>query len=239
MTFCIVFYSEYGITWLVLKNNRKWGSNMKKIIWLVVFFLMISNVSFAAEGLQGGFGGDGEWDDIILEKGTSFTIQNITMEEFDSIFQVPTVENNDEKTTGIFSQSNRRDLHLPFSTPGAKIGTVVNGYFTVTVTYQIINFNGTNYDIFVSIIDTTTSLNSGSYTFHTMGTLFASITDGGARVRVSQQLGFEYATDQSLGASLNAQIWSLSSSTTSTYYYRTKTRTFDAAYTLPVINIIQ
>ena len=110
----------------------------------------------------------------------------------------------------------------------------------VNMNCQYVDYNGTLYVQFVSVIkDTlTTSVENGYYTFTSKPALTARVTNGGATFSAIGSVQLENTVNINLGGSIHTSWFTISGSISGTCRCRSRLMSVNFQYNLPLINVV-
>lgn len=226
--------------------KKKQGGIMKILKNFFVFALILSFIVSGSVGVSADEVKDQNPQVTYLQDSGEFYITNSTIEEVFKQFDesedfVPDLTQNlDLATTRstVTPYAVSKNYYLNKNVVGVK-NSSFNIQWGVTVEIKVVNYNGTNYDMFVKVTDSAVGLSSGAYVISSSGNIVTKILNGGATVEVSQFLQFQTTTTYAAGITVGPDFFQSSVSVGREYYYRTNLNKYSARYNLPLLNIIQ
>ena len=226
--------------------KKKQGGIMKILKKFFVFALILTFIVSGSVGVSADEVKEQNPQVTYLEDSGEFYITNSTIEEVFKQFDesedfVPDLTQNldlaNTRST-VTPYAVSKNYYLSRNVVGVK-NSSFNIQWGVTVDIKVVNYNGTNYDMFVKVTDSAVGLSSGSYEISSSGAITTKILNAGATVEVPQFLQFQTTTTYSSGISVGPDFFQASAGTGGQYYYRTNLNKYSARYNLPLLNIIQ
>ncbi|WP_323091100.1 hypothetical protein [Allobaculum sp. JKK-2023] len=184
----------------------------------------------------------GEKKVVYDEEKKTYYFQNVTLDEY---LEACSKNNNGTEIVTKMPDSLERantfvqNIVARTSVPGPDFSQISLAC-AVNMNCQYVNYNGTLYVQFVSIIGNTMSTNveNGYYTFTSTPSLTARINNGGATFSAVGSVQLENTVNINLGGSIHTSWFTISGSVSGACRCRSRLMSVNFQYNLPLINVV-